>query len=279
MPAAASRIVTLTTDFGLDDGYVAQLHGILLSVSPSLRIVDLSHAVPHSDAADALTTSLFLTESAWPRFPAGTVHVVVVDPGVGSARGLVAIETPRAWLVGPDTGVLSSGLPDAVRPLTGIERAELPIGYRARDIRSTPLAGDPVSGTFHGRDLMAPVAGALALGAALESTGPSVRDVAVAATLASPILEGAGMGRILHVDRFGNAITSLRAEAAGEPFEIVVAGQVVSGPASSYANAGAEIVALPSSSGYLEIALANASAAAALGIERGTPVLLRRREA
>ena len=98
----------------------------------------------------------------------------------------------------------------------------------------------------------------------------------MAATLASPILEGAGTGRILHVDRFGNAITSFRAAAAGESFEIVVAGQVVSGPASSYASAGAEIVALPSSNGYLEIALANGSAAAALGLERGTPVVLRR---
>ena len=107
-----SGIVTLTTDFGLDDAYVAQLHGALLSAWPDVRVVDLSHAVPPGD----LTAALYLTETAWPSFPAGAVHLVVVDPGVGSARGLVAVETPGTWLVGPDTGVLSSGLPAALRP-------------------------------------------------------------------------------------------------------------------------------------------------------------------
>ena len=269
----ACGIVTLTTDFGLDDAYVAQLHGALLGVNPRLRIVDVSHTVPPGDA----TTALFPSECAWPAFPVGAVHVLVVDPGVGSDRGLVAIETAQAWLVGPDTGVLSSGLPASMRPAAGFARATLPAGLRAADIRETPLAAPEVSRTFHGRDLMAPVAAALASGRGLELVGRAVSEVTVAAPLASPLVDGEGEGRILHVDRFGNAITSFRASDAGAAFEVEAGGRTVAGPAASYAAGGTEVVALPSSSGYVELALANGSAAEALGVGRGDPVRLRRR--
>ena len=269
----ACGIVTLTTDFGLDDAYVAQLHGALLGVNPHLRIVDVSHAVPPGDA----TTALFLSECAWPAFPTGSVHVLVVDPGVGSDRGLVAIETAQAWLVGPDTGVLSSGLPASMRPAAGAARSPLAAGMRAADIRETPLATSEVSRTFHGRDLMAPVAAALASGRGLESVGQAVSEVTVVAPLASPLVDGAGEGRILHVDRFGNAITSFRASDAGAAFEVEVGGRTVLGPAASYAAGGTEVVALPSSSGYVELALPNGSAAEALGVGGGDPVRLRRR--
>ncbi len=269
----ACGIVTLTTDFGLNDAYVAQLHGALLRSNPALRIVDVSHAVPPGDA----TAALFLSECAWPTFPAGSVHVLVVDPGVGSDRGLVAIETAEAWLVGPDTGVLSSGLPASMRPAAATARSPLPGGMAAADIRETPLAAAEVSRTFHGRDLMAPVAAALASGRGLEVVGPAVSEVTVAAPLASRVIAGAGEGRILHVDRFGNAITSFRASDAGAAFEVEVGGRTVAGPAASYAAGGTEVVALPSSSGYVELALANGSAAEALGVGRGDPVRLRRR--
>ena len=269
----ACGIVTLTTDFGLDDAYVAQLHGALLRANPSLRIVDVSHAVPPGDA----TAALFLSECAWPAFPVGSVHVLVVDPGVGSDRGLVAIETAQAWLVGPDTGVLSSGLPSSMRPAAGTTRSPLPAGLRAADIRETPLAAPEVSRTFHGRDLMAPVAAALASGRGLESVGRPLSEVTAAAPLASPVIDGAGEGHILHVDRFGNAITSFRASEAGAAFEVEAGGRTVAGPAASYAAGGTEVVALPSSSGYIELALANGSAAAALGIGRGDPVRIRTR--
>ncbi len=268
----ACGIVTLTTDFGLGDAYAAQLHAALLRVNPALRIVDVSHAVPPGDA----TAALFLSECAWPAFPDGAVHVLVVDPGVGSARGLVAIETDRAWLVGPDTGVLSSGLPASMRPAAGTARSPLPDGLRAADIRETPLAAPEVSRTFHGRDLMAPVAAALASGRDVASVGRPLSEVTAAAPLATPLIGGAGEGRILHVDRFGNAITSFRAPDAGAAFEVEAGGRTVAGPAASYAAGGSEVVALPSSSGYVELALANGSAAAALGVGRGAPVRLRR---
>lgn len=279
MAPAPSGIVTLTTDFGLDDGYVAQLHGVLRSRDPALRVVDVSHAVPPG----SLPTTLFLTETVWPHFPPGTVHVVIVDPGVGGERGIVAVERPAreagGWLVGPDTGVLSSGLAAASRPTAGVERVALPAGYAAAEIRETPLARRPVSRTFHGRDLMAPVAAALAGGQPLSSVGRPATTLMAAAALASPVREGAGEGRILHVDRFGNAITSFRSAAASARFVIEVEGRTVAGPVSSYGAGGEGPAALASSSGYIEIALADGSAAAALGIEAGTPVRLRPSEA
>ena len=302
MPAAG--IVTCTTDFGLDDGYVAQLHGALLSVNPTLQIVDISHAVPPAGPADDLTTMLtpvlFLTETVWPQFPPGTVHIVVVDPGVGGDRGLVAMETPGtegppAWLVGPDTGVLSSGLPQSERPAAGTTRVSLPRGYAAVDIRGTSFATGPVSGTFHGRDLMAPVAAALASGRPLSDAGPSIGEITLAAPLATPLTSGAldeapgggVVGRILHIDRFGNAITSFRAHDAGPAYTIRVGlhdvgARSVRGPAGSYAAAAAgappdgHAVALTSSSGYVEIAVPRGSAASELGIQRGDPASIRR---
>lgn len=266
-----SGIVTLTTDFGSGDAYVAQLHAVLLAAATALRIVDVSHAVPPGDIGQAL----FLTESAWPHFPEGTVHVVVVDPGVGSPRDLVAIETPESFLVGPDTGVLSSGIPDESRPGEGIARLPLGSGFAAADIRETALARAPISRTFHGRDLMAPVAAALASGRPLTEVGPPVGEVAVAALLATPLLDGSGEGRVLHVDRFGNAITSFRAVDAPPAFAIEGKGDVVPGPANSYADGGPGLVALPSSSGYIEIALPDGSAAEALGLRAGTALRIK----
>ena len=287
---AATGIVTCTTDFGLDDSYVAQLHGALLSAQADLRIVDISHAVPPGDTAAAL----FLTETAWPHFPPGTVHIVVVDPGVGSDRGLVAIATPpsatpSAWLLGPDTGVLSSGLPESLRPREGRARVTLPVGYAAADIRSTPLATRAVSRTFHGRDLMAPVAAALATGRPLTDAGPPLAEVIATASLATslpaPLTGAAAEGRILHIDHFGNAITSFRTTEAGAAYTISAgdrdgAEQHIPGPASSYAAGHADggLVALPSSSGYVEIAAPSGSAAERLGIRRGDRVLIRRRD-
>jgi S-adenosylmethionine hydrolase len=275
----AAGIVTCSTDFGLDDSYAAQMHGALLSIAPSLRIVDISHAIPPGDADAAL----FLTESAWPYFPPGTVHLVVVDPGVGSDRGLVAIETPDGWLVGPDTGVLSSGLPAQIRPAEGSARASLPDGHRAVDIRHSPLATGPVSRTFHGRDLMAPIAASLAICRPLTDAGPTVSQITAAASLATPVSDGRGAGRILHVDRFGNAITSFRAAEVDGAFTITVqsaSGHAwrIDGPSTQYMSPSGGAIALPSSSGYLEIAVPSGSAAKTLGIERGDRTTIGPRE-
>ena len=272
---APSGIVTLTTDCGLADPYVAQLHAVLLSAYPPVRIVDVSHAVPPGNAE----ATLFLTESAWPAFALGTVHLVVVDPGVGTKRRLLAIDTGDAFLVGPDTGVLSSGLPNAMRRLSEVAPVPLPPGLMAVEISSTAVRAREVSATFHGRDIMAPVAARLAAGADLTQMGTQVRDVMTAPTLAAPIERGVGEGRIIHIDRFGNAITNFRQENAPARFVLSVRGARVAGPASSYqagrGDGEAGAVAIGGSSGYLEVACPGGSAAERLGLRLGDPVALR----
>ena len=186
-----SGVVTLTTDFGLSDAYVAQLHAVVLRLAPEARIVDISHAVPLGQ----LETALFLTESAWPHFGGGAIHVVVVDPGVGTARALVAIETEDAFLVGPDSGVLSSGLPGAMRPAepslppTSMP-VSIPAALRAVEISASGARAPVVAATFHGRDVMAPVAAALARGTDFASLGEPLTEVVAASVLAASGMRG-----------------------------------------------------------------------------------------
>ena len=274
MPPSRSGIVTLTTDFGRDDSYVAQLHAVLLGINPGLPIVDVSHAVPPGD----LRAALYLTETAWPHFPAGTVHLVVVDPGVGTERGVVAVQSERAFLVGPDTGVLSSGLPARLRPAAEPVRVPLAPPLAAVDVRGGTLSVSSISQTFHGRDLMAPVAAALATGRGLDDCGEPAPGIVLAPSLATALRDGEGAGVVLHVDRFGNAITSFRSAETPAQFLIEAGGREVAGPAPHYQPAPgveAEAIALPSSGGYLEIAWPNGSAAERLGLARGTALHLR----
>ncbi|MEE9276950.1 MAG: SAM-dependent chlorinase/fluorinase [Dehalococcoidia bacterium] len=274
-----SGIVTLTTDFGLSDAYVAQLHAVVLREYPAARIVDVSHAVPPG----SLDATLFLTEAAWPHFPPGTVHLVVVDPGVGSDRRIVAIDTGRAFLVGPDTGVLSSGLADNIRPAAGTAMLPLKSGPAAVDIRESPLRAERISATFHGRDIMAPVAARLAAGDPLADLGAPIDQVAAAAPLAARIEGGEGDGRILHIDRFGNAISNIRTADAPAAFELALRDASLAGPAATYRDGvtktGDRAVVIGGSSGYLEIAWPNGSAAQRLRLKLGDQVRIRPRPA
>ena len=270
---AGSGIVTLTTDFGLADAYVAQVQAVLLDRYPAVRNVNVSHAVPPGD----LEATLFLTECAWPYFPPGTVHVVVVDPAVGTERLLVAVEACGARLVGPDSGVLSSGLPPAMRPASGIQRTPLPGDLQAVAIEAAAVGAAQISATFHGRDLMAPAAAALAQGASLADLGRPVESLLVAALLATPIVDGRGTGRVLHIDHFGNLVTSFRSDEAGPAFLLEARGRQIAGPVATYraAPTGAEVsqpVVVRGSSGYLEIAWPDGSAAEHLGLRRGDHV-------
>ena len=267
--AARAGIVTFTTDFGLSDAYAAQLHAAVLRAAPWVRCVDISHAVPPG----RMETALFLTEAAWPQFPPGTVHVVVVDPGVGTERGLVAAETANAVLVGPDTGVLSSGLPPAMRAAPDLGRVAVE-GVAAVVITAAASVA-PLSTTFHGRDIMAPVAARIAAGAALTEVGTPVASVMAAPALAAVVREGTGTGRILHIDRFGNAITNLRAADAPRTFVIEVGRTRITGPAPHYQAPDDAALVLGGSAGYLEIAWPNGSAAEHLELRRGDTVSLR----
>jgi S-adenosylmethionine hydrolase len=186
-------IVTLLTDFGLKDHYVAALKGVILSHDPRIRIVDITHDVPPFD----LLGASYLLSACHAEFPPGTVHLVVVDPGVGSSRRAIAVAAQDRFFVGPDNGVLALSLND-VSPRTVVE------------IDPRTVARRGVSATFHGRDLFAPAAAALATGTPITDLGP-VRDSMVESQTDEPrYIEGQLCGVIVHVDRFGNCVTNLK---------------------------------------------------------------------
>ncbi len=271
---AARPIITLTTDFGLADSYVAEMKGIILGINAQATIVDVSHAV----RPQRLLQAVFITQAAWLSFPTGAVHVAIVDPGVGTDRRAIALVTPRGHFVGPDNGVLSAALPDDARPQSpaGPTSVALPAGCRAFTITNPRLLREPLSATFHGRDVFAPAAAHLSLGAPAETLGEPVD-----ALLAFPPIrarrraDGVLQAEVVHIDRFGNVVTDARAEDLPEgPFTVELAGQRVPGPVRTYAEATGP-AALVTSSGYLAVILPNGSAAETLGVEIGDGVLLR----
>jgi S-adenosylmethionine hydrolase len=278
-------IVTLTTDFGTTDAFVGTMKGVILSVAPDCAIVDLTHDVPPQDVA----AGAYLLDTAYRHFPAGTVHVIVVDPGVGTTRRAIAVSGPSATFVCPDNGLLSHVLRRegaALTPAAPFERttASLPTGWMAYHLTNERYWHRPVSDTFHGRDIFAPVAANLAAGALPSAMGPAI-DTVVA--FAVPVPEedgGAIMGCVLHVDRFGNVITNIEAaRLTSFTIHVEVGGQVVSGLLSSYEAGRASQaeqdkgspVALIGSHGLVEIAVPNDSAETALGVGVGAPVRLR----
>ena len=190
-----TRLITLLTDFGTADGYVGEVKGVLASLAPGATIVDVAHDVaPHDVDGARLALARY-----WRRFPEGTVHLVVVDPGVGSARGALATASEGRYLVGPDNGVLSPAL--------------LYAGARCVSL-SIPAGAAP---TFHGRDVFAPAATQLALGASLETLGAVEENPMIRRTPEATRREdGAVQGEVITVDRFGNAVTNLLALRGGQ---------------------------------------------------------------
>ncbi len=243
--------ITLLTDFGTADGYVAEMKGVLLTMAPGVIIVDLSHDIPPHDVESARLA----VARCWRRFPTGTIHLVVVDPGVGSTRAALAIESDGRFLVGPDNGVLSPAL-----LIKGSKVVTLPV----------PADAAP---TFHGRDVFAPAAAALARGNVIESLG-SVHDDPVIRRTPEVHREEDGWlrGEVLVIDRFGNAVTNLLSAHASE----IQVGDRLVPLGRTYADVAAgEPVALVGSSGLIEIAVRDGNAAASLGLRRGTAVRVR----
>ena len=244
--------VALLSDFGQQDPYAGILRGAVLAAAPRALIVDLTHEVPPQDIA---TGAMFLA-AAIGRFPKGTVFDAVVDPGVGTPRRPLAIATDDAYWIGPDNGLFSLVLehcPDA--EIRSIDRDGLRLG--------------PLSATFHGRDLFAPSAGMLATGRyGFAALGPRVSDpVRLPAT-------GDETPRVVWVDRFGSLITNVRHDAAKTLQAVEIAGARVP-LQQTYGDVDeGETVALFGSSGHLEIAVRNGSAARKLGIERGADIVL-----
>jgi S-adenosylmethionine hydrolase len=258
-----NRIVTLTTDFGTADAYVGAMKGALLRIAPDLRIHDLSHDVAPQDVAHGAR----ILRGACPFFPAGTVHLAVVDPGVGTARAPIAALAGAQAFVGPDNGLFA----EVVAALGGgVARRIEPTPALAPHLATAPSA------TFHGRDVFAPAAAALASGLArFAELGPE-HPLAVAVRSRASEVEGALLGRITHHDRFGNAITDVTARdlaALGSRCRVSLADGTALALARTYGDAvtGAT-VALIGSEGFLEIAVVNGSARSSPRFEVGAVV-------
>lgn len=260
-------LITLLTDFGTADYFVGAVKGVILSSASATRIVDLTHEIPAQDIHAAAFTLL----AAYKSFPEGTIHVAVVDPGVGSSRRGICATAGRQFFVGPDNGIFSY-IYERESPVTVFE------------LSNSKYFRDDVSPTFHGRDVFAPVAAALANGIKPAKFGKRINDPVRFAPLA-PERAGDGkiVGRIIHIDRFGNCVTNLSpreltAKMIAGGASLRVEGKTISSFRKYFAeqtNKKAEVFGIWGSAGFLEIAAANASAAKLLKVEVGAPVTVR----
>jgi S-adenosyl-L-methionine hydrolase (adenosine-forming) len=253
-------IITLTTDFGTRDSYVAAMKGVILGIARHARLVDVSHEVAPHDVTEAALA----LEAAAPFFPAGAVHLAVVDPGVGTARRGLAVAAGGVLCVGPDNGLFT--------PM--FERRD----WRAFELTAPEYRLRAVSRTFHGRDIFAPAAAHLALGLPPERLGPRVDDPVRLSWPTVREAHGAVAGTVLHIDRFGNLVTSIRAEAFESFGQVTVR---FGGRALPFVGTYGELTpgqagALVGGSGRLEIAVREGSAALRLRARRGAPVVVSR---
>jgi S-adenosylmethionine hydrolase len=250
-------IITLTTDFGTDDPYVAVMKGVILSINPDATIVDFCHTVKPQDVAQAA----YILSTTHRYFPQGSIHVAVVDPGVGTERQAVLLVTQQGFFIGPDNGVLSYVMEES-----------LP------NVEAIALSNDrywitPISSTFHGRDIFAPVAAHLSKGVPPHDFGdviPSIATISIPQPQTGE--DGVVLGRVIHVDRFGNLITDIRESdlPKGRHF-IEVGGHIIDYLSSTYEE-GEELLAIMGSENRLEVSVKNGSAAKFLKAKVGDGV-------
>lgn len=266
--ARSSPIITLLTDFGTTDFFVGAVKGVILSANPTAQIVDITHEIPPQDIEAAAFTIL----AAHASFPSGTIHMAVVDPGVGSSRRPIVIKVRGQLFVGPDNGIFSYVCDGASAEVFHLTNRQY---FRG-----------PTSATFHGRDIFAPVAAALAGGVDPAEFGAAIADFIQLPSL-RPITTRGGKieGRIIHIDRFGNCITNLG--AAELPDDLIAAGatllingKTVSSFRKFFAEKSAgrvKLFGIWGSAGFLEIAVANGSAAKLLEAKRGDEVVVQKK--
>jgi S-adenosyl-L-methionine hydrolase (adenosine-forming) len=253
-------IITLTTDFGSADGYVGAMKGVILGIAPAVQLVDLSHEIAAQDVRGAE----HVLRGAAAFFPAGTVHLAVIDPDVGSRRRPLLITTPRASFVGPDNGLFTFALAEAGAAAFELDRPEFWL--------------PSISRTFHGRDIFAPAAAHVACGVAPHALGSPVSDPVHLPTVAPQrCADGHIVGHAIHVDRFGNLITDIPG-GWGEDglWRLEIAGRQITRFGAIYADAAVgELLILVGSAGTLEIAARDGNAAALLGVGVGEVINLR----
>ena len=259
-------IITLTTDFGLSDHFVGTVKGVILGIAPDAEIVDISHSV---QAFDVLDGALTIAQS-YSYFPAGTVHLVVVDPGVGTARRAILVTSDRHHFVAPDNGVLS---------LVYAREERLHI----RHVIAEHYSLQPVSNTFHARDIFAPISAYLAKGVDPEKFGEEISDYVRFNAPKPKMMDGKSLrGVVLKVDRFGNLITNITPEdapmlfaSAPAAFKILVGKHEITEIHSNYSEgAPGKVFGILGSMGYLEIAADRGSAAKIIGTGKGTEVIV-----
>lgn len=259
----AAPIIALLTDFGLRDAFVGVLRGVILGIAPDARLVDITHDTPPQDIA----TGAWTLATAWRFFPEGSIFLCVVDPGVGSARLPIALRAGKYYFVGPDNGLCTPMLTTG-EPITAVALTE------PRYQRPNPAP------TFHGRDIFAPAAAHLAAGVPLQSLGSALApDRLITLPFPQPSWEGGALcGELLHVDHYGNLITSIGGDLAAAVLAspastLTIAGHGITARGRSFAEgASGQPMLYLDSSGYLAIAVRDASAAALLSAKRGDPV-------
>jgi S-adenosylmethionine hydrolase len=272
-----SSIITLTTDFGYDDAYVAAVKGAILSINPEANIIDISHSIKPQNILQAA----FILSTAYRYFPKQAIHVAIVDPGVGSERQGIILKTPSAIFVAPDNGILSYIIDDLfsveshslTEHTNDLQEIVFKKGLEAAAITDPRFWRHPVSPTFHGRDIFAPVAASLSLDISLYEFGEKINSLHVL-PIPKPSLDSEGnlVGQVLHVDRFGTLITNIKSnDLPGKDVVIEVAGYCIQGISDYYAqNKG--VMAIVGSSGYLEISLRDGSACDFLGTAVGDEI-------
>lgn len=266
MSANLAPPITLLTDFGMQDTYVAEMHGVIAGLAPNVRVIDLTHAIlPQNIRQGALALA-----DAVEAFPDGTIHVAVVDPGVGSRRRAVAAEIGRWRFVGPDNGLLSGVL--RRWPRQRVVSLTNPQFFRAA-----------VSRTFHGRDIFAPVAAHWAAGVALEAFGNPLETPLIQLDWPSPTRgDHCLTGQVLAIDHFGNLLTDLTVDLlstqvpSGAASVTVLVGEQCVGPiVGAYSERPGQLLALVGSHGRLEIAVESGSAAKQLQLGVGATVVVQ----
>lgn len=256
-------IITLLTDFGTKDHYVASMKGVILRINPQCTLVDITHQVSPQDIREGA----FLLASACPYFPKGTIHVAVVDPGVGGPRKPILIATENFFFIGPDNGLLAlAAKKDGIKQIVTLSHKE----YFLPD----------VSNTFHGRDIFAPVVGYLSLGTDPKTFGKRTNQWMDLDLEQPELMRGQLMGEIIHIDAFGNLVSNIdRKELSSfiknRPFVVRVRKKVIHGLKRGYwEGKSGELVTVWGSSGFLEISVREGSAQKVLKVKKGDPIIV-----
>ena len=251
------QVITLLSDFGLSDYFVGAVKGVMLSLNPDVALVDISHQVPPQD----IFTGAFTLSQTYSCFPKGTVHFAVVDPGVGTSRNALAATAAGHYFVAPDNGILTYIM-------------EANEDFVAYEITADHYFRKPVSSTFHGRDIFAPVAAWISRKVELFQFGPVLQSpVRLQIPPLKRVQDALIQGTILAIDHFGNLITNLKPEDVSMPFKILAGQREITALRRTYAEGmPGEVIVVPGSAGFLEIAVKGGSAAAMLSVRAGAPI-------